>query len=399
MKVFSNFWFRLAFALLLSGTLFAEGESRPRKRGGFSTPTPAPKKSASDESTPKPKKSTSGESTPSPQKKTTPSDEAAPSGRKAEPSDTSAKSPMTSDAGPTESTPKPKKSTSAESTPAPHKKKTPPPDELTPVEPKADASAASAKTPKTAEPGNEIATPPKPEHAPAATLEAEELAEFAAQPPRVQALITAALALTKLNLTYTYGSDDPAQGGMDCSGTMAYVLRAQGFKDVPRDSSSQYVWARKGGPFFAVVSKSAESFEFKDLQPGDLLFWTGTYETSREIPISHVMLYLGIEKKTKKRVMFGSSDGRSYAGIQRWGVSVFDFKMPNGTAPSGERTKVDFVGYGRIPELREPVVLPLVAAEKPPNTPIAPVATPAKPRVAAKEPSSTPTPRKKKRSN
>ena len=118
-----------------------------------------------------------------------------------------------------------------------------------------------------------LITPPvKVERAPAATLDPGELAEFNSLSVRTQVLITAALALTKLNLTYTYGSDDPAQGGMDCSGTMAYVLRAQGFKDVPRDSSSQYVCVRKGGPFFAVVSKSAESFEFKDLQPGDLLF-------------------------------------------------------------------------------------------------------------------------------
>ena len=153
----------------------------------------------------------------------------------------------------------------------------------------------------------------------------------------MQQLISAALELTKLNLTYTYGSADPAKGGMDCSGTMYHLLRAQGFTDVPRDSSGQYAWARKRGPFFAVVSKDAKSFEFDDLLPGDLLFWTGTYEVRREIPISHVMLYLGTEKKTKKRVMFGASDGRTYSGIQRWGVSVFDFKMPREGA---RRTRV-----------------------------------------------------------
>lgn len=197
---------------------------------------------------------------------------------------------------------------------------------------------------------NNDAVPAKREYGPAATIAPEELAEFAAQPPRVQALITAALELTKLNLTYTYGSDDPARGGMDCSGTICCVLRGQGFKDVPRDSAEQYSWVRKRGPFFAVVSKSAESFEFSDLQPGDLMFWTGTYQTARDIPISHVMMYLGREKKSKKRVMFGSSDGRSYDGVPRWGVSVFDFKMPNAT--DSEKARVDFVGYGRIPGLR-----------------------------------------------
>ena len=86
--------------------------------------------------------------------------------------------------------------------------------------------------------------------------------------------------------------------------------------------------------------------------PGDLMFWSGTYSIERENPITHVMLYLGTEKRTKKRVMFGASDGRSYGGIQRWGVSVFDFKMPRQDTTKPEKAVVDFVGYGRIPGLR-----------------------------------------------
>ena len=168
----------------------------------------------------------------------------------------------------------------------------------------------------------------------------------------MQGLLTASLALTKLNLTYTYGSADPAQGGMDCSGTILHLLRSCGLAEVPRDSPGPYAWVRKGGGFRAVVSTSAESFEFAELLPGDLLFWSGTDAVEREIPITHVMLYLGTEKRTKKRVMFGASDGRSYAGIQRWGVSVFDFKMPRPDPAKPEKARVDFVGYGRIPGLR-----------------------------------------------
>ena len=115
-------------------------------------------------------------------------------------------------------------------------------------------------------------------HAPAATIEAGQLADFSAQPASVQQLIKAGLDLTKLNLTYTYGSDDPSRGGMDCSGTIYYLLRSQGLKDVPRDSSEQYIWARKRGQFFAVVSTEADGFEFKDLLPGDLMFWSGTLQ-------------------------------------------------------------------------------------------------------------------------
>ena len=335
-------------------SLRGQEDEPPHRRGGFqaSTPKPVAKKSAASESTPMPKK------------KKKAADDDATAGKKTE-------------------TPSGKSAESEEKVSATPKKKRKQTEDEPPAEKKAATSEASAMPPKTSDAEAKVEPSPKPEHAPAATLEPSELAEFFTLPSRTQALITAALALTKLNLTYTYGSDEPAQGGMDCSGTMAYVLRSQGFKDVPRDSSSQYVWARKGGPFFAVVSKSAESFEFKDLQPGDLLFWSGTYETNREIPISHVMLYLGTEKKSKKRVMFGSSDGRSYAGIQRWGVSVFDFKMPNGTMPNGEKTKVDFVGYGRIPGLRERAPSETIAEKTPagPDATVTAEATP-KPRNA-----------------
>lgn len=191
----------------------------------------------------------------------------------------------------------------------------------------------------------------KPEHAPNATVEPEQITEFAAQPPRIQQLIRDAIDLTRLNLTYTFGSSDPDNGGMDCSGTIYYLLHAHSFTDVPRDSSGQYLWARRGG-FFPVVSKSADSPEFKELLPGDLMFWTGTYENGRDIPISHVMMYLGREKGTGKRIVFGASDGRSYNGIQRWGVSVFDFKMPKADPANAEKAKVDFVGYSHIPGLR-----------------------------------------------
>jgi hypothetical protein len=168
-------------------------------------------------------------------------------------------------------------------------------------------------------------------------------------------MIRDAMDLTRQNLTYTFGSADPAKGGMDCSGTIYYLLRSHGFDNVARDSSGQYLWARKTGTFFPVVSKSAESVEFNDLQPGDLMFWTGTYETGRDVPISHVMLYLGREKGSGKRIMFGASDGRSYNGVQRWGVSVFDFKMPKSDPANAEKSKVDFVGYARIPGLRNGV--------------------------------------------
>jgi peptidoglycan DL-endopeptidase CwlO len=184
---------------------------------------------------------------------------------------------------------------------------------------------------------------------PNVSLSPDQISDYDSYPPKVRQIVDAGLALTKQNLGYTYGSADPANGGMDCSGFIYYVLKQNGFPDVPRDSSQQYVWVRKAGDFKAVVSRKEDSFELDDLKPGDLLFWRGTYNIDRDPPITHTMIYLGREKRTNKRVMVGSSDGRTYDGKQRWGVSVFDFKMPAPPKSGDAKISPAFVGYGRIP--------------------------------------------------
>jgi len=198
------------------------------------------------------------------------------------------------------------------------------------------------------------ATPEKTKRgAPNATLLPEAISGFENYPPKVQRLLTSALELTTRNLDYEYGSADPANGGMDCSGFVYFVLKQNGIDDVPRDSSEQYIWLRRTGKFEPVMSQKEDSFEFDNLKPGDLLFWTGTYSIQRDPPITHAMIYLGREKKTGMRVMVGASDGRTYQSQQRFGVSVFDFKMPradNGEIENG-KTRPRFVGYAHIPGL------------------------------------------------
>jgi cell wall-associated NlpC family hydrolase len=185
------------------------------------------------------------------------------------------------------------------------------------------------------------------------SLSPDAIEAYETNPPKVRQILEAGLALTKQNLTYTYGSADPANGGMDCSGFIYYVLKQNGFPDVPRDSSGQYVWVRKAKNLYAVLSRKEDSFEFDDLKPGDLLFWRGTYNIDRDPPITHTMIYLGREKRTNKRVMVGSSDGRTYDGKQRWGVSVFDFKMPPPPKSGDAKISPVFIGYGRIPGITE----------------------------------------------
>lgn len=155
-------------------------------------------------------------------------------------------------------------------------------------------------------------------------------------------LIQAAHALTQQNLTYTYGSSTPANKGMDCSGTIYYLLNTVTHLDVPRQANEMYLWAEKEGRLHFTNTDDFQSEQFKDLQPGDLLFWSGTYAVNRTPPITHVMLYLG-KNIENNPLMFGSSDGRTYLGEKMRGVSIFDFKLPK----SGD--KAHFVGYSCIP--------------------------------------------------
>ena len=229
-------------------------------------------------------------------------------------------------------------------TPRRHKKKSPTPSPEETPSPGPTETPSPSRSPR---PGAEK------KGAPNVTLSPDEIAGYDSYPPKVRQILAAGLALTKENLGYTYGSADPANGGMDCSGFIYYLLTENGFKDVPRDSSQQYVWVRKAGNFNAVLSRHEDSFEFDALKPGDLLFWSGTYNIDRDPPITHTMIYLGREKRTKKRVMIGSSDGRTYDGKQRFGVSVFDFKMPPPPNSGDAKISPVFVGYGRIPGLNE----------------------------------------------
>lgn len=187
-----------------------------------------------------------------------------------------------------------------------------------------------------------------------ATVSAFDIVGYQNYPEHIRKLLDLALSLTNQNLGYRYGSADPKDGGMDCSGFIYYVLTRSGIKHVPRDAREQYGWVRKAGNFQAVLAHRDDTFELDGLKPGDLLFWSGTYDADREPPITYTMIYLGRERGTNQRIMVGSSDGRIYKGQPRFGVSVFDFKIASErSASSEERPEPDFVGYGQAPDSPE----------------------------------------------
>jgi cell wall-associated NlpC family hydrolase len=220
-----------------------------------------------------------------------------------------------------------------------------------PVDNEAKTSAPSSDSPSISPTADEPEIPqPNPDNkkklAAVSSLLPEEIEGFESYPEALQTILRKALALTTQNLRYQFGSSDPKEGGMDCSGTMFRVLTDSGLKDVPRQSDEFCRWVMRK----TLLYRTEDVSSLKDpalsaLKPGDLLFWTGTYETgaARELPISHVMIYLGKRKKDGKPVVFGSSDGRSYDNQRRNGVSVFDFALPR------RGNKSEFYGYGPVP--------------------------------------------------
>ncbi|MGB0774399.1 MAG: C40 family peptidase [Akkermansiaceae bacterium] len=180
-----------------------------------------------------------------------------------------------------------------------------------------------------------------------ASIKPSTLPAFAELPEQRQKLVAGVLNAIPKNrwLKYKFGGASPASGGFDCSGAMYYSLRKIGYRP-PRTSAQQYLWIESKGNLHK-VSKAATSLDhddFKNLKPGDLLFWSGTYTPTdgRKIKITHVSMYLGKEKDGR-HVMAGATKGRSYRSKRGDGFGVYDFKLPSKTSRS------KFVAYGTPP--------------------------------------------------
>jgi cell wall-associated NlpC family hydrolase len=179
----------------------------------------------------------------------------------------------------------------------------------------------------------------------------EDLKEYAALTGQRKRIVEEALELAAKDtwLKYRFGSADPESGGLDCSGSVYYVLQQAGIQP-PRSSGAQFTWVKKEDALTEVpaTATTLDSEIFSKLQPGDLLFWSGTYEPKdgREVPVSHVQIFLGHEKSSGRPVMAGASEGRTYRDTKRAGYGVFDFKLPRAGS------KGVFLGYG-LPEKAE----------------------------------------------
>ncbi|MFT4176363.1 MAG: NlpC/P60 family protein [Luteolibacter sp.] len=185
-------------------------------------------------------------------------------------------------------------------------------------------------------------------HGKPALISTSELAGFDALPEDRKKLIEQAIRVARESgwLPYQFGGSSPRDGGFDCSGAMYFVMQKSGLKP-PRSSAEQYEWVKAAGRFHSVPESVRDTGHpsLAALHPGDLLFWTGTYEPTdgRKTNITHVALYLGMEKKDGHHVMINATDGRSYRGKQANGYGVYDFRLPK------EGKKSRFIGYGTPP--------------------------------------------------
>lgn len=161
------------------------------------------------------------------------------------------------------------------------------------------------------------------------TVQGMKFPEAAAVSPRIRKMLDEAIDLTERDLRYLYGVADPERG-FDCSGFVFHLLLEMGAPSVPRQANTLYEYLCEKGAF----QSARKPAQLGGLEPGDLLFWTGTYDIDRKV--THVMIYLGLDKKTGQRWMVGAA-GRNY------GVGVFPFSP-------GSRNGIgrNFIGFGKV---------------------------------------------------
>ncbi len=141
--------------------------------------------------------------------------------------------------------------------------------------------------------------------------------------------------ISRLRLPYVFGGSKPEDGGMDCSGSIQYLLSKSGVQNVPRTSFAQYEWVKKNSRL-----RRGREIQASKLEQGDLIFWGGTYDSGHKV--SHVMIYLG-EAPDGKLHMFGARSKR-LRGLNGGGVDIHELR-------TGDHQNL--IGYGRVPGVRK----------------------------------------------
>ena len=150
----------------------------------------------------------------------------------------------------------------------------------------------------------------------------------------VQEIQRTANQIARMRLPYVFGGNCPGDGGMDCSGSIQYILHRSGLRNVPRTSFAQYEWVKERSRL-----RRGKEIQAGKLKKGDLIFWGGTYDSGHKV--SHVMLYLG-ERGDGELYMFGARS-KKIRGINGGGVDIHKLRRGH---------HGNLIGYGSIPGVR-----------------------------------------------
>lgn len=154
---------------------------------------------------------------------------------------------------------------------------------------------------------------------------------------------------------------------LDCSGTVQYLYSKALSKIMPRDSYSQFNFFKEKGWLFEPPKSADNKVNTeelkKQLQFGDLLYWQNSYNVplDRSPPVSHVMIYMGMDATGVMRV----------AGSNTWGdglitkgggpdIYIFDPNQKIGCVREIEGDKKSkclrdsaFIGFARFDAVKQ----------------------------------------------
>lgn len=117
---------------------------------------------------------------------------------------------------------------------------------------------------------------------------------------------------------------------MDCSNTARYLYKVTTGINLPRTASDQYYYLHLQGKAWDVPCNSQGwadgTFLREHLKPGDLLFWENTYRPERNPPITHVMIYLGVNAQGQWLMAGSQSSSGGEHNRRNGGPDIYVFR-------------------------------------------------------------------------
>jgi LysM repeat protein len=185
--------------------------------------------------------------------------------------------------------------------------------------------------------------------------------------------ITATRQLASQKIGYNQSWSPPESRNaldMDCSNTTRWLYRQVTGLDIGRTASDQYYFLRQKQKAWLIPLQADGQADLaileKYLRPGDLLFWENTYKPVRNIPITHVAIYLGKNEKGQNIMAASQQASEGENHNPRGGPDIYPF-YPHRLAGGYRNWVGSWVARGVLVAFGRPLyqVPPTVAASRP----------------------------------